>query len=486
MQKSSDEGCGWALVFVLGLGVAIFFGYYTFPAFLWLLGSAALLFITYWSSSWLHGLVPFFGASTIALGFVWLVSFYLAFYRDGTSDDRVSAAEERLIHAHEWMEAHTSLTPPLLIAIIAILGIVSYYLPKTKMLSRAMTVKKWIESVNIVLLIVTSFTFMTGEAVAGHTGAVRVRESRKREAESEKRHLIAEAAKEAIQNMPEADRTDLAHLAIALARDEHGVDLKAEALALRASREDFSYPPEVPWPIGDPPRIAVREQMEREQKAETSANAAEEALRKAIEQSVGSARGKAVDVLWEIVMHVADEQGSAFGALAKAVADKVVDAAAEPRVKKVVDDVAGAIIARLPSRSAGTPDSRAHEIRARLAADMISNYVELTHERAEAAKYWHGRQEDEKYALKYDEVNDRLQALHKEMSDAGMINFAGLKSGAKFLAEVAVPADRIEDFRQTELHFSDFVSEEMRVLIPPPAEREKTYIEKKAEEEKKE
>jgi hypothetical protein len=486
MQKSSDEGCGWALVFVLSLGLAIFFGYYTFPAFLWLLASAALLFITYRSSSWLHGLVPFFGASTIALGFVWLVSFYLAFYRDGASDDRVSAAEERLIHAHEWIEAHTSLTPPLLIAIIAILGIISYYVPKTKLLSRAMTVKKWIESVNLVLLIVTSFTFMTGEAVAGHTGAVRIRESRDREAESEKRHLIADAAREAIQNMTEADRADLAHLAIVLAKDEDGVDLKAETLALGASREDFSYGVEVPRPDGEPPRTTVGEQMEREQKAEASANEAEEALRKMIEQSVGSARGKAVDVLWEIVMHVANEQGSAFGTLAKAVADNVVDAAADRRVKKVVDDVAGAIIARLPPRSTGTPDSRAHEIRARLAANMISHYAELTRERAEAAKYWHGRQEDEKYARKYDELNDRLQALHKEMSDAGMIGFAGLESEAKILAEVAVPADRIEEFRQTELHFSDFVSQAMSAPIPPPAERDKVYTEKKAEEEKKE
>jgi|GEM_PF-4906955 len=486
MQESSDEGCGWALLFVLSLGLAIFFGYYTFPAFLCLLASAALLFIAYRSSSWLHGLVPFFGASTIALGFVWLVSFYLAFYRGGASDDRVSAAEAWLIHAHEWIAAHTSLSSPLLIAIIASLGIISYYLPKMKLLSRAMTVKKWIESVNLALLIVTSFTFMTGEAVVGHTGAVRIRQSREREAKSEKRHLIADAAREAIQNMAEADRADLAHLAIALAKDEHGVDLKAETLALRVSREDFSYRPEMPWPPGEPPLITVGKQLEREQKAEASANEAAEALRKVIEQEVGSARGKAVDVLWEIVMNAANEQGSAFGALAKAVADNVVDAAAEPRVKKLVDDVAGAIIARLPSRSASTPDSRAHEIRAELAADMISNYVELTRERAEAAKHWHGRQEDEKYAHKYDELNDRLQALHKEMSDAGMIAFAGLKSEATILAEVAVPADRIEEFRKIELHFSDFVSEAMRAPIPPPAERDKIYAKKKADEEKKE
>jgi hypothetical protein len=486
MQKSSDEGCGWALVFVLSLGLAIFLGYYTFPAFLWLLASAALLFITYRSSSWLHGFVPFFGASTIALGFVWLVSFYLAFYRDGASDDRVSAAEERLVHAHEWIETHTSLTPPLLIAIIAILGILSYYLPKTKLLSRAMSVKKWIESVNLALLIVTSFTFMTGEAVAGHTGAVRIRQSREREAESEKRHLIADAAREAIQKMAEADRADLANLAIALAKDEHGVDLKAETLALRVCREDFSFRDEVPWPAREPPLITVDKQLQREQKAEASANEAEEALRKAIEQSVGSARGKAVDVLWEIVMNVANEQGSAFGALAKAVADNVVDAISEPRVKKLVDDVAGAIIARLPPRSASTPDSRAHEIRAELAANMIRNYAELTRERAEAAKYWHGRQEDEKYARKYDELNDRLQALHNEMSDAGMIGFAGLKSEARTLAEIAVPAARIEEFRQTELHFSDFVSEASRAPIPPPAEREKVYAQRMADEEKKE
>ncbi|HEV8499065.1 MAG TPA: hypothetical protein VGQ56_19440 [Gemmatimonadaceae bacterium] len=485
-QRGSDEGCGWALVFVLCLGVAVFFGYYTYPVFLWLLTSGALLFITYRSSSWLHGLVPFLIASTTALGFVWLVSYYLAFYRDGASDDQVSAAEARLIHAHEWVEAHTSLTTPLLIAMIAILGIISYYLPKTKLLSRAMTVRKWIESVNIALLIVTSFTFMTGQAVAGRTGAARIRESRAREAESEKRHLIADAAREAMQEMKEPDRTELARFAIALARDEQDVHLKAETLALRASRQDFSPGVEVPWPAGEPPRITVDEQMEREQKAEASANEAEQALRKVIEQSVGSARGKAVEVLWDIVMNAAGEQGSAFGALAKAVADKVVDAAAEPRVKKVVDDVANAIIARLPPRSSVTPDSRAHEIRTHLAADMISNFEELTRERSEAAKYWHGGQQDEKYALKYDEVNRQLETLYKDMSDADMINFAGLKSGARILAEVAVPPARLKEFRQTESHFEDLVPQAREALIPPRSEREKRYAEEEVKKGEKE
>jgi hypothetical protein len=115
---------------------------------------------------------------------------------------------------------------------------------------------------------------------------------------------------------------------------------------------------------------------------------------------------------------------------------------------------------------------------------MIRTYADLMRSRAAAAKNWHGGQDDEEYARKYDELNHQLQALHKDMSDAGMIDLGSLTSGAEILAEGAVPPDRIGEFRETELHFGDFVSEAMRPLIPPPAEREKAYELKRAEERK--
>src|SRR5437868_5120205 len=144
-------------VVVVGFLVLTFL---TLPVSLFLIGSVALLILAWRSErEWLHSLVPFFTAVTCSFAFVWLVSLFVMYTRIASNADRVGRAEEFLLNAHEWLGAHTSLNWPVLIAPLAILGIISCWLPLTKLLPRALTLKKWIGTANLVLLIITQFTF---------------------------------------------------------------------------------------------------------------------------------------------------------------------------------------------------------------------------------------------------------------------------------------------------------------------------------------
>src|SRR5205823_5539480 len=119
------------------------------------------------------------------------------------------------------------------------------WLPLTKLLPRALTLKKWIGTANLVLLIVTQFTFVTNKVVVGPLSAARLRESREREAQSVRRRLAEEAAQRAVENMSDGDKRELKTFAVALTANDMRLYLKPEELVMTHIGETHQDTPDL-------------------------------------------------------------------------------------------------------------------------------------------------------------------------------------------------------------------------------------------------
>src|SRR5437773_7696064 len=148
----------------------------TRPASLFLVASSCLyIYAKNWKEEWIRGLAPFLGAVTIGFLLVWIAGIFLKFNEPNVDANRILAVEDAILETHETFKSVTHFGWGAYIAVLAILGIVSYYLPRTKLVSRFVTAKRWIESVVIAGTIITSFTFVS-DAVVWTPGAEAVQE----------------------------------------------------------------------------------------------------------------------------------------------------------------------------------------------------------------------------------------------------------------------------------------------------------------------
>jgi hypothetical protein len=304
----------------------------TWPASLFLIGSLVVLSgsIKY---SQLKEFRRFLGAVSLGFAFVWAVALWCWIYEPHIDADDIKWTEALIVGAHTYIKRVASPGWRVIVATLAALGLVSYYLPSLRLVSRFVQARK------VASLVLTSLTVVSAFALVGDPFVLepRAREAvqhysvifRKVKVDETRATSRAIALNAAAKTLKQLSPPQIDHfrafltLATEQVRDEQ---FRNEILRIKTPKPRLEIESESEsTPLLSEVQRGKAAAMAAEQK-EAEADAA---LREIVSETISAPAGVALDIAWKFVRSAALKDVEGLELLVAPLLEKGVDVFAD-------------------------------------------------------------------------------------------------------------------------------------------------------------